>query len=201
MCCGVVRPEIYNHLLADSVRAEVCGFGVCKFFLHFFRKLSVAVFAARKFRAARLPLRGKTVGFDGEWNGPPSSGAGTTLVASSLSAKVSGSGASRPASGKSLRRGCHGYESHIRMRLSDGWPSNVMPMRSNASRSCQSAPLKTPHREGSAGFRNPRTCTPAARIFSWSANKSGKPRQSGGCCQLPCLWPRCLARNCNQNCP
>ena len=37
----------------------------------------------------------KIVAVEGEWKGPPSSGAGTTFVASSLSAKVSGSGASR----------------------------------------------------------------------------------------------------------
>ena len=89
---------------------------------------------------------------DGAWKGPPSSGAGITFATLSLSSNDSGSGAGRPASVKSFRRVCHVYVSHIIMRLSDGWPSNTIPMRSNASRSCQSAPLKTGQSDGRTGL-------------------------------------------------
>src|SRR6185369_6362462 len=44
---------------------------------------------------------------------------------------------------KSLRSGCPGQSSGMRMRRRSGWPSNVTPRRSNTSRSIQSAALQT----------------------------------------------------------
>src|SRR5581483_8965689 len=49
-----------------------------------------------------------------------------------------------PPSGESLRSGCPSQSSSSRMRFRLGWPSIAMPIRSHASRSCQSAVGQTP---------------------------------------------------------
>src|SRR5438552_1364106 len=53
---------------------------------------------------------------------------------------------------KSLRSGCPGQSSGMRMRRRSGWPSKVTPSRSNTSRSCHSAADHTPATLGTAGL-------------------------------------------------